>query len=64
MSEVVEETSKVLSWVTLGITSFVSAAASFGFTYYILAKELEKTADLSKRYLDLKVETMMKQKLL
>ena len=55
-SEVVEEPSKVLSWVTLGITSVVSAAASFGSTYYILTKELEKIADLSKRYLDLKVE--------
>ena len=60
VSEVVEETSKALSWVTLGITSVVSPAASFGSTYYILAKELEKVADLSKRYLDLKVETMMK----
>ena len=60
VSEVVEETSKALSWVTLGITSVVSAAASFGSTYYILTKELEKIADLSKRYLDLKVETMMR----
>ena len=60
VSEVVEETSKALSWVTLGITSVVSPEASFGSTYYILSKELEKVADLSKRYLDLKVETMMK----
>ena len=60
VSEVVEESSKTLSWVTLGITSVVSAAASFGSTYYILTKELEEIADLSKKYLDLKVETMMR----
>ena len=60
VSEVVKETSKALSWVTLGITSVVSPEASFGSTYYILSKELENVADLSKRYLDLKVETMMK----
>lgn len=56
VSEVVEEPSKALSRVTLEITSVVSAAASFGSTYYILTKELEKIADLSKRYLDLKVD--------
>ena len=60
-SEVMEETSKVLSWVTLGLTSVLAGAASFGSTYYILTKELDKIADLSKKILNLRLESMMEK---
>ena len=60
VSDAVEITSQALSWVSLGITSALSAAASFGSTFYILTTELDKIADLSKTYLDLKVEAMMR----
>lgn len=60
-SEVVEETSKVLSWVTLGVTSLLAGAASFGSTYYILTRELDKIADLSKQILNLRLESLMEK---
>ena len=60
-SEVMEETSKVLSWVTLGLTSVLAGAASFGSTYYILTKELDKIADLSKKILNLRLESMVEK---
>lgn len=60
-SEVMEETSKVLSWVTLGLTSILAGAASFGSTYYILTRELDKIADLSKKILNLRLESMMEK---
>ena len=60
-SEVVEETSKVLSWVTLGVTSLLAGAASFGSTYYILTRELDKIADLSKQILNCRLESLMEK---
>ena len=60
-SEVVEETSKVLSWVTLGLTSLLAGAASFGSTYYILTRELDKIADLSKQILNWRLESLMEK---
>ena len=58
--DAVQITAQALSWVSSGITSALSAAASFGSTYYILITEIDKIADLSKTYLDLKVEAMMR----
>ena len=60
LSDAVQITAQVLSWVSVGITSVLSAAASFGSTYYILTTEIDKIAELSKTYLDLRVEAMMR----
>ena len=58
--DAVQITAQVLSWVSSGITSALSAATSYGSTYHILVTEIDKIADLSKTYLDLKLEAMMK----
>ena len=60
LSDAVRITAQVLSWVTVGITSVLSAAASFRSIYYILTTEIDKIAELSKIYLDLRVEAMMR----
>ena len=58
-SEVMEESSKMLTWVTLGLTSVIAGTASFGTTYYVLNKELDKIIEFSKQLLHLKLKTMM-----
>ena len=58
-SQVVTETSKLFSWTTIGVTLVLAGATSFGSTYYILARELDKISDISNKILNLKMEAMM-----
>ena len=59
-SQVVAETSKMFSWATIGVTLAFAGATSFGSTYYILTRELDKIVDISNEILNLKIEEMMK----
>lgn len=60
--EIVEESTKLASWAAgAGLTSFIAGAASFGSTYYILTRELDKIAKLSNDYLKIKLEKMVKK---